>query len=54
MTPPEIQLNDPQLLYRRWEDQQWNPFAIDLSRDRDQWQAMDAADRELIYWSSPR
>ena len=22
----EIQLNDPQTLYRRWEDQQWSPF----------------------------
>ena len=27
----EIQLNDPQTLYRRWEDQQWSPFDIDLS-----------------------
>jgi len=30
----EIQLNDPQTLYRRWEDSQWNPFTIDLSRDQ--------------------
>jgi hypothetical protein len=22
----EIQLNDPQTLYRRWEDAQWSPF----------------------------
>ena len=22
----EIQLNDPQTLYRRWEDSQWSPF----------------------------
>jgi ribonucleoside-diphosphate reductase beta chain len=50
MNPPEIQLNDPQVLYRRWEDQQWNPFEIDLARDRDQWQEMNEADRELIYW----
>ena len=27
----ELQLNDPQTLYRRWEDSQWSPFAIDLS-----------------------
>ena len=46
----EIQLNDPQTLYRRWEDQQWNPFEIDLERDREQWQAMEPADQELIYW----
>lgn len=47
----EIQLNDPQTLYRRWEDSQWNPFAIDLGPDREQWQAMDEADRALIYWA---
>ena len=27
----EIQLNDPQTLYRRWEEAQWSPFAIDLA-----------------------
>ena len=26
MTQAEIQLNDPQTLYRRWEDSQWSPF----------------------------
>ena len=44
----EIQLNDPQTLYRRWEDSQWSPFAIDLERDREQWKAMEAADQALI------
>ena len=29
MTHAEIQLNDPQTLYRRWEDSQWSPFEID-------------------------
>jgi ribonucleoside-diphosphate reductase beta chain len=47
----EIQLNDPQTLYRRWEDSQWSPFAIDLSRDRDQWAQMDGPDRELILFA---
>lgn len=47
----EIQLNDPQTLYRRWEDSQWSPFAIDLVRDREQWQEIEAADRALIYWA---
>ena len=47
----DIQLNDPQTLYRRWEDSQWNPFAIDLDRDREQWEAMAAEDRALIYWA---
>ncbi|MCB0865112.1 MAG: ribonucleotide-diphosphate reductase subunit beta [Solirubrobacterales bacterium] len=46
----EIQLNDPQTLYRRWEGSQWNPFEVDLERDREQWRAMDSEDRGLIYW----
>jgi ribonucleoside-diphosphate reductase beta chain len=51
MTTAEIQLNDPQTLYRRWEEQQWNPFEVDLTRDREQWPEMREADRELIYWA---
>ena len=51
MTATEIQLNDPQTLYRRWEDQQWSPFDIDLSRDREQWPGMSDEDRSLIYWA---
>ena len=51
MTETEIQLNDPQTLYRRWEDQQWSPFEIDLSRDREQWPRMADQDRVLIYWA---
>lgn len=46
----EIQLNDPQTLYRRWEDSQWNPFEIDLAKDREQWRGMAEADRDLVYW----
>jgi ribonucleoside-diphosphate reductase beta chain len=46
----DIQLNDPQTLYRRWEDSQWSPFAIDLARDREQWQAMGGDGRELIFY----
>jgi ribonucleoside-diphosphate reductase beta chain len=44
----EIQLNDPQALYRRWEDSQWSPFAVDLRRDVAQWREMAGADRRLI------
>jgi ribonucleoside-diphosphate reductase beta chain len=47
----ELQLNDPQTLYRRWEDQQWSPFAIDLDTDREQWAAMDGAQRDLIHFA---
>src|SRR5947209_6632112 len=43
----EIELNDPQTLYRRWEDSQWSPFAIDLSTDREQWASMAGEDRDL-------
>ena len=49
-TDDEIQLNDPQTLYRRWEDSQWSPFAIDLDTDRAQWQAMSESDRGLIFF----
>jgi ribonucleoside-diphosphate reductase beta chain len=43
-----LQLNDPQTLYRRWEDSQWSPFAVDLSRDREQWRALGGPERELV------
>ena len=51
MATAEIQLNDPQTLYRRWEDSQWSPFEIDLSRDKEQWGAMGDAERELVHWA---
>ena len=44
----EIQLTDPQTLYRRWEDSQWSPFAVDLTRDVEQWKEMGEDDRGLI------
>jgi ribonucleoside-diphosphate reductase beta chain len=47
----ELHLNDPQQLYRRWEDAQWSPFAIDLSRDAEQWRAAGAAARELVLYA---
>jgi ribonucleoside-diphosphate reductase beta chain len=50
VTDHEIQLNDPQTLYRRWEDSQWSPFAIDLDRDREQWAQMSGEDRDLIFF----
>jgi ribonucleoside-diphosphate reductase beta chain len=46
----DLQLNDPQTL-RRWEDEQWSPFAIDLTADRDQWAAMDEAQRGLLHFA---
>ena len=50
MTTAEIQLNDPQTLYRRWEDSQWSPFAIDLASDKGQWREMTGEERELVYF----
>ena len=50
MTTAEIQLNDPQTLYRRWEDAQWSPFAVDLTEDVRQWGAMTGEDRDLIFY----
>ena len=50
MSDDGIQLNDPQTLYRRWEDSQWSPFTIDLTADAEQWAGMAGADRSLIYW----
>ncbi len=51
MATAEIQLNDPQTLYRRWEDSQWSPFEIDLSRDKEQWAELGDAERELVHWA---
>jgi ribonucleoside-diphosphate reductase beta chain len=50
VTTADIQLNDPQTLYRRWEDSQWSPFAIDLSEDARQWAGMTGDDRELLFY----
>ena len=45
-----LQLNDPQTLYRRWEESQWSPFAIGLDADREQWLRLDDAQRELVHF----
>ncbi len=45
-----LQLHDPQTLYRRWEASQWSPFDVDLEADREQWQAMTAAQRGLVHF----
>ena len=46
-----LQLNDPQVLYRRWEDSQWSPFDVDLSVDREQWPTLTDDQRGLIYFA---
>jgi ribonucleoside-diphosphate reductase beta chain len=47
----EIRLHDPQTLYRNWEREQWSPFDVDLSADREQWPRMDGDDRSLVLWA---
>ncbi len=42
----ELHLHDPQMLYRHWEESQWSPWDIDLSRDHEQWATMQ--DRSLV------
>jgi len=45
-------LHDPQTLYRNWEHEQWNPWSIDLTVDREQWQtAVNYEDKSLVYWA---
>ncbi len=51
MTTSEVHLHDPQVLYRHWEDEQWSPFAIDLSADSAQWVEMGGDDRSLVLWA---
>lgn len=45
-TTQEVHLHDPQTLYRDWENSQWSPWQVDLSTDREQWEAME--DRSLV------
>jgi ribonucleoside-diphosphate reductase beta chain len=47
----ELHLHDPQTLYRHWEDEQWSPFAIDLTADRAQWGDLAGEDRSLVLWA---
>src|SRR5690349_10478993 len=47
----ELQLNDPQTLYRRWEDSQWSPFAIDLRTDIEQWGGLSEDQRGLVHFA---
>src|SRR5919108_4521467 len=46
----ELQLNDPQTLYRRWEEGQWSPFEVDLSTDKQQWSGLSDDQRGLIHF----
>jgi ribonucleoside-diphosphate reductase beta chain len=45
-----VTLLTPRELYELWERQQWMSHAIDLSRDRRDWEAMDDNLRERLSW----
>lgn len=44
----ELQLNDPETLYRRWEASQWSPYEIELATDQAQWPALAESQRALL------
>src|SRR3954464_9076587 len=39
-----------QELYEDWERAHWAAQDVDLSRDRDDWERMDDAERRLLHW----
>jgi ribonucleoside-diphosphate reductase beta chain len=47
----ELQLNEPETLYQRWEDSQWSPYAVELTNDRAQWPTLGAEQRELVHFA---
>jgi hypothetical protein len=46
----DIQLNDPQPFYRRWEDSQWSPFDVDLSTEAARSRRLNAS---YARWTRP-
>jgi ribonucleoside-diphosphate reductase beta chain len=46
-----VTLMTPQQLYELWERQNWQSHAIDLSRDKEDWAAMDPARRRQLSWN---
>jgi len=52
MPTAHTHLHDPQTLYRHWEEEQWNPWEIDLAIDGEHWQEkMSEEDRSLVHWA---
>jgi ribonucleoside-diphosphate reductase beta chain len=47
-----IYLHDPQTLYKHWEQEQWNPWAVELTTDKAQWHnGLSDRDKGLVYWA---
>jgi ribonucleoside-diphosphate reductase beta chain len=51
MSPQTIALKDPQQLYLDWEHAHWAAQDVDLSRDAEQWPALEEGERELLYFA---
>jgi ribonucleoside-diphosphate reductase beta chain len=47
----ELQLNDPETLYRRWEDSHWSPYAVELANDQAQWPTLREEQRSLLFFA---
>src|SRR4051812_41037976 len=45
-----VKLMTPQQLYELWERQSWSAYAIDFSKDRDDWNGLSPADRDDMIW----
>jgi ribonucleoside-diphosphate reductase beta chain len=43
-------LRTPQQLYEDWERSHWSVQDVDLSRDPEQWAAMEERERSLLHW----
>ena len=46
-----VTLMTPQQLYELWERQNWQSHTIDMTRDRDDWSAMDPGLRRQLAWN---
>jgi len=46
-----VELHDPQRLYEDWERAHWAAQDVDLTRDADDWHALDEEQRNLLYWA---
>src|SRR3954471_18233311 len=46
-----VTLMDPQQLYELWERQNWQSQAIDLDRDRADWESFSEGERAHIAWN---
>ncbi|MGZ8705428.1 MAG: ribonucleotide-diphosphate reductase subunit beta [Aeromicrobium sp.] len=46
-----LQLKDPQQLYNDWEYAHWAAQEVDLTRDPEDWAALEEGDRTLLYFA---